>query len=86
MGHSLLVSEPAGVVSGVFFGAVAFFIARACGLDHTWATVLACISHFVANTLIAGHINLALVDVLSLVLLRLPFSAVYTAIFHAVIR
>jgi hypothetical protein len=61
MGPSLLVSEPAGVVSGVFFGAVVFFIARACGLDHTWATVLACIFHFVANTLIAGHINLALV-------------------------
>lgn len=75
--HSLIVSEPAGVVTGFGVGLTVFYAARLCGFDGHTCLVLGCISHFMTNTIIAGNINVCLLDFLALVL-RLPAAAAST--------
>ncbi len=72
--HSLIVSEPAGIAAGFGTGVVAFYLAKLCGCDLHSALWVGSLVHFAANAWTAGHINLALLDVMGLAL-RLPASA-----------
>lgn len=72
--HSLIVSEPAGVLSGFGVGVVTYYAAHLCGLDPHLSLMAGCVAHFVTNTVVAGHINLFLLDFLALAL-RLPLAA-----------
>ena len=72
--HSLIVSEPAGVLSGFGVGMITYFAAHLCGVGGHASLVLGCVAHFITNTVVAGHINLCLLDFLALAL-RLPLAA-----------
>jgi hypothetical protein len=72
--HSLIVSEPAGILSGFAAGLLTFHLAGLCGATPHAGLVLGCIVHFVVNTVIAGHINVLLLDLLALAI-RLPAAA-----------
>jgi hypothetical protein len=71
--HSLIVSEPSGVAAGFGAGMVAFYLAKLFGCDLHTSMLVGCGVHFLANAWVAGNINLALLDFLSLAL-RLPAS------------
>jgi hypothetical protein len=73
--HSLVVSEPAGILTGFGAGLLTFHLANLCGMAPHSGLVWGCMVHFLANTLIAGHINLCLLDFLALALVRLPAAA-----------
>jgi hypothetical protein len=73
--HSLIVSEPVGILSGFGAGLLTFHIAGLCGVAPHTALVLGCITHFLTNTLVAGHVNLFLLDFLALVVIRVPAAA-----------
>lgn len=73
--HSLVVSEPAGLISGFAVGLLTYQMANLCGVAPHSSLVLGCMAHFLTNTVIAGHINLYLLDVLSLAVVRLPAAA-----------
>jgi hypothetical protein len=73
--HSLIVSEPAGIVSGFGVGLVTYQIAALCGVAPHASLVLGCIAHFVTNTVVAGHVNLFLLDFLALAVVRVPAAA-----------
>ena len=72
--HSLIVSEPVGILSGFGAGLITFHIANLCGVTPHMSLVLGCVTHFLTNSVVAGHINLFLLDFLALAL-RLPFAA-----------
>jgi hypothetical protein len=73
--HSLIVSEPAGVVSGFGAGLLTYQAALLGGVDPHTSLIVGCLVHFAVNTVVAGHINLILLDFLSLVVIRLPAAA-----------
>jgi hypothetical protein len=70
--HSLIVSEPAGVLSGFGAGLLTYQIALLCGVEPHTSLIMGCLVHFAVNTVVAGHLNLFLLDFLSLVVIRLP--------------
>ena len=72
--HSLIVSEPAGVLTGFGAGLVTYYAANICGVDSQTSLTAGCVVHFLTNTWIAGHINLVLLDFLALVI-RVPAAA-----------
>jgi hypothetical protein len=72
--HSLLVSEPAGILTGFGTGLITFYVANFCGVAPHTSLVYGCIVHFLTNTWVAGHINLCLLDFLALII-RLPAAA-----------
>lgn len=72
--HSLIVSEPAGILSGFGAGMVTYYVANAIGVPAHTSLVLGCAAHFLTNTVVAGHINLVLLDFLALVV-RVPAAA-----------
>jgi hypothetical protein len=72
--HSLIVSEPAGILTGFFAGIVTFHVASLCGAPPHTSLVAGCFAHFCVNTFVAGHINLFLLDFLALVV-RIPAAA-----------
>lgn len=72
--HSLIVSEPAGVISGFSAGLVAYYAAHLLGAPVHASLVLGCVVHFITNTIVAGHINILLLDILALVV-RVPAAA-----------
>ena len=69
--HSLIVSEPAGIVSGFAAGLATYYAAGFLGMDQHFSMILGCIAHFATNTVVAGHVNLFLLDFLALAI-RLP--------------
>jgi hypothetical protein len=71
--HSLIISEPAGVVSGFAVGLLTYYSAHMLGIGAHASLILGCIAHFITNTVVGGHINLMLLDILALVV-RLPFA------------
>ena len=71
--HSLIVSEPAGILSGFSVGLLTFHIVGLCGASPHASLVLGCLAHFLTNVLVAGHINLFLLDLLALAI-RLPVA------------
>ncbi|MGC4054463.1 MAG: hypothetical protein QM757_35745 [Paludibaculum sp.] len=73
--HSLIVSEPAGTLSGFGVGLITYYAAGVCGATPHTSLVIGCVSHFVTNTVVAGHVNLCLLDFLALVLIRVPAAA-----------
>ena len=72
--HSLIVSEPAGILSGFAAGTLAYYAAEVCGAGPHISLMVGCGVHFVTNTVVAGHINLFLLDLLALVV-RIPAAA-----------
>jgi hypothetical protein len=72
--HSLIVSEPAGILTGFCAGLVTFHVANFCGVATHTSLVSGCVVHFLTNTWVAGHINLFLLDFLALII-RLPAAA-----------
>ncbi|HUI56108.1 MAG TPA: hypothetical protein VLY04_14130 [Bryobacteraceae bacterium] len=72
--HSLVVSEPAGILTGFGAGMVTYYAANICGVQPHTSLILGCVIHFLTNTVVAGHINLCLLDLLALVI-RVPAAA-----------
>lgn len=72
--HSLIVSEPVGIISGFASGLVTYHLALICGTTPHVGLILGCFVHFLANSIAAGHINLLLLDLLALVI-RVPAAA-----------
>jgi hypothetical protein len=73
--HSLIVSEPAGVLTGFGAGLLTFHLASLFGVAPHTSLVFGCMVHFVTNTIVAGHINVFLLDFLAVVLVRVPAAA-----------
>ena len=72
--HSLVVSEPVGMLSGFGVGLITYHAASLCGVQQHTSLVLGCVTHFATNTVVAGHVNLYLLDFLALAI-RLPAAA-----------
>jgi hypothetical protein len=72
--HSLVVSEPAGILTGFGAGMVTYYLANLLGTAPHTSLVLGCAVHFLTNSLVAGHINLFLLDFLALAV-RIPAAA-----------
>jgi hypothetical protein len=72
--HSLIVSEPVGILSGFASGLATYYLAVICGATPHESLVLGCLIHFLVNTVAAGHINLILLDLLALAI-RMPAAA-----------
>jgi hypothetical protein len=69
--HSLVVSEPASILTGFATGLLTFYLANLCGIAPHNSLILGCFVHFVTNTWVGGHINLYLLDFFALVI-RMP--------------
>jgi hypothetical protein len=72
--HSLVISEPVGIVSGFASGLLSYHVALICGATAHESLIFGCLVHFLVNSVIAGHLNLLLLDVLALVI-RIPATA-----------
>jgi hypothetical protein len=73
--HSLIVSEPAGIVTGFGVGLLTYQVAGLCGVAPHTSLVAGCVAHFLTNTVVAGHVNMFLLDFLALVVVRVPAAA-----------
>ncbi len=72
--HSMVVSEPVGLLSGFGVGMITFHVLAFAGVNPHTSLMIGCLAHFVTNSVVAGKINLMLLDFLALVA-RLPLAA-----------
>jgi hypothetical protein len=70
--HSTPISEPVSHILGFLVGWFAFLIAGQFTHDHATQVLVGSIASTFSNLLIGAKINAVMLDVLALVLIRLP--------------
>ncbi len=78
MFHSIIISEPAAIFSGILMGVIIFMVLGAMGLGHDARVWGAMIGATLVNIGVGATVNTIVVDVLALLIMR-PVSALVGA-------